>query len=56
MQGRMTLRSHLDQSAAQIPHGGTVGAVIEAIADKARDRLAPPATATTVPTDREEVK
>ena len=32
MDGRVTLRSHLDQSALQTPHGAAVGAVIEAIA------------------------
>jgi fructose-1,6-bisphosphatase I len=32
MDERVTLRSHLDRSIAQIPHGAAVGAVIEAIA------------------------
>jgi fructose-1,6-bisphosphatase I len=35
MDERVTLRSHLDRSVAQIPHGEAVGAVIEAIATAA---------------------
>jgi fructose-1,6-bisphosphatase I len=35
MDERVTLRSHLDRSVAQIPHGAAVGAVIEAIATAA---------------------
>ena len=35
MEERVTLRSHLDRSIAQIPHGDAVGAVIEAIATAA---------------------
>ena len=32
MDERVTLRSHLDQSTSQTPHGAAVGEVIEAIA------------------------
>ena len=32
MDERVTLRSHLEQSASQTPHGAAVGEVIEAIA------------------------
>ena len=32
MDERVTLRSHLDRSTSQTPHGVAVGAVIEAIA------------------------
>jgi fructose-1,6-bisphosphatase I len=35
MDERVTLRSHLDRSVAQIPHGAAVGAVIEAVATAA---------------------
>ena len=35
MDERVTLRSHLDRSIAQIPHGDAIGAVIEAVATAA---------------------
>ncbi|HMH96753.1 MAG TPA: class 1 fructose-bisphosphatase, partial [Bradyrhizobium sp.] len=37
MDERVTLRSHLDRSASQKPHGAAIGAVIEAIAAAAVD-------------------
>jgi fructose-1,6-bisphosphatase I len=37
MEERAALRSHLDRSASQMPHGAAVGAVIEAIAGAAID-------------------
>jgi fructose-1,6-bisphosphatase I len=40
MDERVTLRSHLDRSASQIPHGDAVAAVIEAIAAAAVDLAA----------------
>ena len=35
MDERVSLRSHLDQSASQTPHGAAVGEVIEALASAA---------------------
>lgn len=35
MDERVTLRSHLDRSIAQLPHGAAIGAVIEAVATAA---------------------
>ena len=40
MDERLTLRSHLDRSASQSPHGAAVGEVIEAIATAAVDLAA----------------
>jgi len=40
MDERVTLRSHLDQSTSQTPHGAAVGEVIEAIAAAAVDLAA----------------
>lgn len=40
MDERLTLRSHLDRSASQTPHGAAVGEVIEAIATAAVDLAA----------------
>ena len=40
MDERVTLRSHLDRSASQTPHGAAVGEVIEAIATAAIDLAA----------------
>ena len=40
MDERLTLRSHLDRSASQTPHGVAVGKVIEAIATAAIDLAA----------------
>lgn len=40
MDERVTLRSHLDRSIAQIPHGDAIGAVIEAIATAALELAA----------------
>ena len=40
MDERVTLRSHLDQSSSQTPHGAAVGEVIEAIATAAVDLAA----------------
>ncbi len=40
MDERVTLRSHLDRSASQTPHGAAVGEVIEAIAAAAIDLAA----------------
>ncbi|HMH60524.1 MAG TPA: class 1 fructose-bisphosphatase, partial [Bradyrhizobium sp.] len=37
MDERVTLRSHLDRSASQKPHGAAIGVVIEAIAAAAVD-------------------
>ncbi len=37
MDERVTLRSHLDRSASQQPHGAAIGEVIEAIAAAAVD-------------------